>query len=421
MSKLLELINATTLLISKKINRSLNTYELKLVTDRLKSLSIITKNTMMDVVNDLLSQILNTHFEVKMDFKQYQNKEIGIEEEDNMVKKENAVLDLQIDAELSLEVATFLQLNSNDLFRLSAKLNPSSKQFYAYILLDTTSAAPTNIPSDQTVSQWNWYLNWGGAPVYEAGYLNLYYNLYDIIKMRLGRVTFANLWDTDLALLQTDRIVYQIAEFNDQAIIDPTPFKFSFTQYEFSQYGNNITMTAFNANQGWFRFRKPYRPPDSITLSIYDIISNVYISIHQTPFVATGTQIVGLSVVIAGVTYQDPLLITSGYDMFHVPYVPASSFTGTSTQSYIIAGFTTLSPGILPDSAVIAAYNGTKPITLIAGSSYAIPPVADLSTTGCNFGVLPAFIPITITWLYAPRITGALEIVYEIPHEEKIT
>ncbi len=321
----------------------------------------------------------------------------------------------QINKKLSVNISLLLQMQAANLFKLSAQLNPSSKEVYSYITLDTDNLLEYD--SSGTTTVFKWLINNNAPPVLSRGYINLHSTMFNIKRIRLARTIFSYMHEIDYDSLMTERIAFSIEEFGSQALLNPGGIKFHFLQKYFDNWGNTITTSSFLLNRGWFRFREPHLPIESITLRIYDLFPIRLITLPNTPFSVTGVQSVQYfqQTTLPKGTIDNALIITD-YKFFDI-IATAYPNEGTARQQYLISGYTTDDP--VADAALIAAYNGVRTLEQFQAQRFERPNNADVLSG--TWDPATASVNITITWLYNPRITTVIELVNELPEGEKLT
>jgi len=461
--------NVVKISIAKKLNKKLTPTELDFIDQYIEKNNITSANLSIwlpKIMSALKYQQQKSNqikqrnclpFDTQSDqfidregLKEYQKTQIGTTEEDNVLNPfkfntrsnhQNNTLTTQDSDDLkisALEVKLFLQLGVDALFNLSRDLNPTSKEYYSYILIDTF-----NVDSElSTNSRFVWRIN-DGPPIYQKGIINLPHKLYPIKRMRIGRLTFANIHQTEFVKIyhsQSNRIATTIHNFSSQSIIAQNGLKFHFQSkhvLDLTYRGNTLTITPFFSNRGWFNFYKPHRNTDILDMSFTDIFTPLSpIIIHDTPASITGVQTFGVSTALPDNSFTTNYIrldndaermIEKQYPASSLNELPDPEYIANGTQQVIISGFTTNDP--VADAAVIAAYNGTHILnregaiddaysqrTNSTLTGYWTPPV-DVSGVSLNVG---QEIPITITWINLPRLTGVLELISELPPGEKI-
>jgi hypothetical protein len=425
--------------ISHQIGKILSSSEISYIKKKLSKLDIngqnlplIIRYLILDIINkQKLKSSNDTYIEDGNDYsksiKEYLKKQIGTTSEDNRINEHKFYSRTKsTDKLLSLEVAIFLQFNSDNLFNLSKKINPKSKRYYSYIMLDTDNVSSELSTDDDFV----WNLN-DEVPVYQKGIINVPHKIYPIVAMRLGQMTFSNVHEdtyTAITTSITNRFAFSLKNFDSQSLIAQNGLKFHFLQkYNVSNlYSSSFTTSSFDENRGWFRFRKPHNKTDLLHLHINDIFSPLNrISMPDIEFSFPAIQ-------KFNETYTDQsigsllnyLLMTDLYafmlPMWYgntYPQLPQLPLIGGPTlYEFIISGFTTDDP--ITDAAVIAEYNGSHTLVNFIGpvfqSVVSAPDIAGITFAGTD-------IPITITWIYKPRLTGVLELISEMSSDEKIT
>lgn len=352
------------------------------------------------------------------DIHQYLFNTIGNNDEDNTIKpfrygktddssKTNESNEITIKSLLMLE-----SLNS-----LMRYIKP--KQSYQYLLLDSANAI---FSPDRSTMQW--LIN-DGDPIARPNYINLSRSLKNIVAMRLGRVSWSSMDQPNTNIITNNHIGFGFSEFASQSLIMPSGPRLHFVQYNYDlmKTGNTITTSSFFENRGMFRFREKFTKLDTLTLSLWNlldvssiIIPDYYITINAIQYFKTTYVSGGLSPSLIDTTqfYTLPIIyaILNGIAEYKYPL----SVMGEKFQ---FSGFTTNNPFV--NGALIASYNSIHPISQffptylefvsfpLTGNPLIYSPI-DISSAvlGINQGV-----PITITFLYKPRMVAALELITE--------
>jgi hypothetical protein len=352
----------------------------------------------------------------EFDTRRYIIDNIGINDEDNNIlpwnsnqiiagKVNDEINDEANNAdEIDVEVSSLLMLNSiDDIMR-----NIRPKQTYQYLMLDSANAV---FSPDRSTMQW--LIN-DGNPIARSNYINLSRPLKNIIAMRLGRVSWSSMDQTNTNILTNNHIGLGFSEFASQSLIFPSGPRLHFIQYDYDliHTGNTITTSSFFENRGWFRFRKPFTKLDTLTLSVWNL-GNVTPIIMPDYYVSINAMQVCYAFTFEGpnlfyIVTNDLHLFPIIYPTFHgLPdYTQPLSVLGEQFQ---YSGFTTNDP--VADAVVIAQYNSQHTITFTqVNSVYVIDTPINLVGTHLN---IFQRVPITITFLYKPRMIAALELLIE--------
>jgi len=422
-----ELDRAVIPFVSKKLNKQLTPEEVGYVKRRIRG-NNFEKTGVKDLVRSIMSEVVYMQIETTgtQDIHEYNKSQIGERTEDNNTTHRfgtNLAGNDEFNKQLVIDVTKFMQFNKDSLFALSRAMNPASKEYYSYIMFDSDNRN-TSLSTDGVLA---WQLN-DGPPSYTQGTINLYNKLNKIIKMRLGRITYGNLHiDEYLKLVNSTskRFTVTIPDYNAQALVHQNGNKFHFIQQLLTPYyGSDPTTSSFFENRGWFRFHEPHRNTSKISLRISDAFTpESPIIIHETEASFEAGQLFG--VVIAnpafGVIY-DPLLIPNNvipalslhYGNISPTGVPELFGGASSTIPFTFSGFTTNTPGNPAQATLINNYNQQHNINK-GWSNVFLPPS---SVIGADLA--PGFYPVTMTFLYKPRLTGVIELISEIPPGEKI-
>lgn len=334
------------------------------------------------------------------------------------------------DEEVSnLEVNALLLLQSTA--TLINKIKP--KQSYHYLCLDSYNAV---FSPDR--SKIEWLIN-DGNPVLQHSYINLCRSLKNIVAMRLGRISWSSMDVNNTNILNGippifysplegytlgEHIGIGFSEFVSQSMIFPSGPRMHFIQYNCDDMrtGNTITTSGFYENRGWFRFRKPFTKLDTLTASIYNmkdmtniIIPDVYLSIPAVQWIDIYfINPVRSLINIGPLFYMIPA--TYPYYFNRPAYSHPLSVYGELFQ---FSGFTTNDP--IADAALIARYNSIHTIPEFFDISLYMIPVVDfgypllyppVDISGASLNPMQQ-VPITITFLYKPRMIAALELITE--------
>jgi hypothetical protein len=425
--------------IAKTLNKHLNDDDLQYIINRLSHVKI-TKTSLPAVLKSIIENIKHPNYvgikDSSNNIKEYLNSQIGTTDEDNTINPyQFSTSSHEFKGSISLEVALFLKMGVSSLFNMSKKINPKSKEYYSYIMLDTDNV----VPELSTDNRFVWRLN-DGSPVYNTGTINLPHKLYSITKMRIGRITLANIHYAEYNTIRysaSRRFATTLHNFSAQSIIPQNGNKFHFLhqyKHDVENRGNTMTITPFFSNRGWFRFNKPHRNTDIIEMSIADIFTpETPLNIPKTYATVTGVQdIPGSRAEYLEFGTSRPLTFSGvNHSMLELRYGRGITPTtqadprnaATTFDAVTISGFTTDDP--VGDAAVIDAYNSTHVLTRVFGDN-------DLyDALGVGYGVfnepvntssvtLSTPANITVTWQLLPRLTTVVELISELPPGEKL-
>lgn len=384
-------------LIESSIKRKLTTHEKETISD--------VMHKVRNISDPMISIDLATHYYLSKIIESLKSKTI-IEDPDEEYTQRFA------------QISKFLGCKSAS--DLSKKMNIASGLKYNYVLIDSNNA---EISSDRT--KLKWLLNDKGI-ILSVGYINLHSILRNIRAMRLGRAQFADLDITNLNYIRSkDRIAFGFEELVSQCFLHPNGFRFQFSQflpddkpslaYDSTNpymYGPTVTLSPFTENHGWFDL-KPITKLDSLTLRMMDLRNKQFMTILDGYGSTPGIQHIGV-IVVNGVPYTNPITIAG------VGIAPADPYSATGvllpSGTYDLSGFTTDNPVV--DAALITSYNQRHTLTFLdneyvgypemVSNSYYNPPI---DVSGGTYVAIS--IPITITYIYKPRLTVALEILSE--------
>lgn len=349
------------------------------------------------------------------DIKLYQVATIGIAEEDGGIASATVSSGTKskndkttADDALEIEISAVLALSS--LKQLIRYIKP--RQRYHYLCLDSANAI---FSPDRSKLQW--LIN-DGIPIYRDGYINLCRPLENIVMMRLGRMSWSSMDTSNMNIIANDRIGVGFDEFVSQCALVPAGPKLHFIQYDkdVSQTGNTLTTTSFFENRGWFRFRKPFAKLDTLTLNLWNlsnmsniIIPDIYVSLPaiQAFYVIPGPRS----------PYVYPIKLAAA-DLYTLPIVYAMRGNATNylysltMQGELLQfnGFTTNDP--VADAALIAAYNSIHTITEFSIGARLPWLISPIDISGASL-IIGQEVPITITFIYKPRMIAALELITE--------
>lgn len=304
---------------------------------------------------------------------------------------------------VSLEVETLLGFLDKDPYLLSKELAPHAQMRYNYLFLDTDN----NYTRTDAGDKFTWLIN-DKIPIYQKGYINLHAPIKNIKMARLGRVSLTHMFNNDMTSISSGRrITFGFDEFTSQALVAPDSTRFQFVanlRPSDATIADNAVISTFDQNRGWFRFRERFRILDKLTLTLRDafatiprniLVPDIYVSF-------SGTQTSGLAVSGGGWAVLDPLIIPDG----------AKYMSNLIPEDVILSGYTTNDP--VGDAAGIAAYNSQHRLFL-GGDIYYFPPINPFGMIDNN----PIWRTVTITLIYKPRLTCALELVSEDEPDEQ--
>lgn len=352
-------------------------------------------------------------------FNEYQIKTLGTNAEDDQLI-ERRVDDQEYSASIAdeLEVKIRVALEMSDPYTMAKEIAPSARLKYNYLHIDSDNAYSTSANRDS----FTWLINDKNV-VQQIGYINLHSVLRNIRMARIGRMNYSGFDPTDVLDLvqQQYRFAYDFEEFTSQAVLAQNGVRFQFLQFFppfYFPFGPNVTMSPFNMNRGWFRFREKIKYLDKLTLStwFFDVIgvSPYRLIVPDTYYSFSATQLYTGG---AGNTLIIPDYIRSlpfRYATNSQTGLPNYATGAGESEILLFSGFTTDDP--ITDAALIANYNSQHKITRTTGFPNFNPPVN--INGGTYFGPLPQSIPITITLIYKPRFNGVLELVSEDDNDD---
>lgn len=301
--------------------------------------------------------------------------------------------------------------NDVNLLQFLKKMIPTSHEKYNYIYLDSTNCIEISSNRDK----FKWLIN-DKIPVYETGYINLSSILRNIKMMRIGRITYSHFPLSQYAPMKENRIGIGFEEFASQAIVLPNVKIQNIVSKlpDDNQPGNVVSLSGFNNNRGWFRFREKFLTLDHLTMYMWDTILNQRVVIPDAYTTLPALQLFQ-SVIVDGLSIPNPLQV-GNWEMIPVWNIPINNATAGMVRGYTIeliniSGFTTSDP--VGDAAIIAAYN--TPHILQAVKDFLFLPPVNISAATIPPG---SKIPVTLTFMYKPRFVGTLELVSEDDAED---
>lgn len=307
----------------------------------------------------------------------------------------------------SAKLEALFLLEIGEVYNLSKAIAPKSKMKYNYIMLD--SANCYDIPD--TRDKFTWLIQEEHAKP-ATGYINLHAKLRNIKMARIGRMTFTHMYGDFVAAADAkNRFGFGFEEFASQALITPSGTKFQFITFlpEFDGvYGTNVTLSPFNANRGWFRFRERFKILDRLTLTITNLFDDT-------------------KLVLPAESKELPVILHVGGPPPGNGYTAyaGNSFevTGLRTEVSLTTRFTSFflndllrsEPMILHfvngDAGDEAVYDG-RIANITAG--YGIASEYSAFNEVVGFGALAAPpTELSIRSIYAPRFMGVLELISE--------
>ena len=417
--------------VAKKLNRPINIDERTLISNYLSQITIDSHTSLKLAFKYHLEQIIRK-LSAKIsdvDIKEYQIKAIGLDAEDGYIftspisansrsnsetiiavaeKKDMASLDTEnasLDTENSAKLETIFLLEVGEVYDLSKAIAPKSKHKYNYLMLDSDNCIEISNERDK----FTWLIQEEHLR-FQSGYINLHSKLRNIVMARLGRMTMAHQTTTftDEAI-NRNRFAFGFDEFASQALITPEGTRFQFIEilpeYDVN-YGTTVTLSPFNENRGWFRFRERFKILDKLSLTITNLNTSTKFVLPATPISIPGMQTIGGGIVHPFLgPIVNPLVVNRTYlpvDYFYGS-VGYEYDLGASVNEYFLMN--DLNSGF---PAVDATYNGILRQLLYFGFENYFSFVAYVVPAG----PLGDF-PVTLTLIYKPRFTGVLELISE--------
>ena len=294
----------------------------------------------------------------------------------------------------------------NNAFVLSRNLNPKSKHFINYIHLDTDNVIEYNS------TKFKWELS-EDSSLKKTGLINVNFPLDRIISMRLARCMFANVNLTEHTTFLTNprkRFAIGFEEFNTQAFVPPSRRRYHFIQKRYDSMGMNHTTTSFDDDRGWFHFTQKYAGPKSLTMSIWDLYNDTFITQPQIKYSMSMSVHLNMSII-------------EGFALVNWIQIDAADknkfkLINGYSEDWVFSDFTTADP--VADAAVIAAWNTTAKLRLLldAKSNGRYYFTRDIDLSGIT--IFSTEITFTATCPYFPRYTTTLELVTEIDENRRI-
>lgn len=295
-----------------------------------------------------------------------------------------------------------------------------SNHYYTYIMLDSDNCHAINDARDN----FKWLIQENNT-VIQPGVINVTNELRNIVAMRMSYISL-NHMSKQLAqdYEYSHRFGIGFDEFVSQAFITPYGNKFQFIssiKYLDGAYGTNITLSTYDYNRGWFRFREPITKLDTLTMNIYNLNTDLKISLPDSYEVFNATKQSGVRVYprpqydyisyssgsyssILG-SYANTVKIDQGAWMpinYNYIYFIRNNIHSTSVGEPVL--FSDLNTG---NSALDALYNGqTKTLTYVTFDHFTVDgEVGNIFPNG--------YYDFKITLLYKPRFICVLELVCE--------
>ena len=431
-------INIFCATVSEKIKRPLNykekdiikTYLSQIKIDARTSLKLAFKYHLEQVCRELSKYKYNEeeNNNLRDNTREQQIKMLGKTEEDfqDTTKKHNPYnQQVETTSEIAKLEALFL-LEVSDVYDLAKAVAPRSRLKYNYLLLDSGMCSSISATCDS----FSWLIQDENIQL-RPGYINLHSKMRNIVMARLGRVTFAHMYeDFTQDVVARHRYAFGFDEFASQALITPNGTKFQFITFMADgerNLGTTTVLSPFNANRGWFRFREKFKMLDKLTLTITNLNrqSKVILPADPLSFPAIHYQDRELSLINVS-PIQGPIYINNSQIRLPLNY-PYVDNTGsvifndpTSREQFLVSGYNS------GDSGVDAIWNGLNTIIKFADlTANVIDFYLPFTTTTLPLNAFTMDepyieIPFTITSLYKPRFIGVLELLCEDDSDEYI-
>jgi hypothetical protein len=410
--------------VSKALNKQLDPQDVIYIQKRIRG-----NNYEITPVTQLVLNIVNDikHTQVEsIDLEDYNQEEVKLkvgEDAHTYRQGTHALGSDTFNKQLVIDVTNFMEFTKESLFDLSRAMNPASKEYYSYVMFDSNNRN-TSLSTDGTLV---WQLN-DGPVIFQTGIINLYNKLHPITKMRLGRLTFSNLKDTEFDKLKgstSKRFAVTIPDFQSQALVHPSGNRFHFIQQLLAlNYAADPTLSSFFENRGWFRFHEPHRNTSQLSLRVADMFTlNDPVIVHDDRQSIAAFQSFGVTVASFdfGIVF-DPLFVPADqvenmvmlYGSISATGRPETNAGAFTVHPFTMSGFTTNTPANPAQAALIAAYNSTWVLSKVHSNIFQAP--TPVTTANLPVGLHA----VEMTHMYPPRLTGVLELVSEIPPGEKI-
>jgi hypothetical protein len=404
--------------IAQQLNKQLTDAEKRYIADKAKNVTL-TRHNFAPFVAQIIKNIKRENFNIRQHLLE------EIKEGDNEPIQEDELIN------------TKMALNRESPFKMSKEINPFSKYYYNYMVIDTANMDP----SQSTTTSFYFSIN-EGPPDLRQGVINLSEKLNPFVAMRISRVsvnyvdedTFSNIFNAPLG-----RIYFYITNLTQYAI-GPSGqnFHFLLNSSELDRRGNSFTLSPFRSNRGWFRCSEPHRNPDYLRIELgqfADITKKVAIRSEKTSI--TGTQTYGTTRMNAAADPAELLneLVIDGTARDMLPIVfntfgntnpyDSSYLDGPVDGKFDFSGFTidSFDPSDPADAVFVNSYNTEHAISLWGiengdDSKYFVPPNV-FGALPINPARIPASQEVTLTFQFFPRLVTTLEFICE--RDEEIT
>jgi len=326
--------------------------------------------------------------------------------------KDNYVSDNKSTISEAAKLEALFLLEASDAYDLSKAIAPKSKLKYNYLTLDSNNCF--EIPESRDKFTW---LIQEEHTVLQKGYINLHAKMRNIVMARIGRMTFAHMYDDFTNdVLNKHRFAFGIEEFASQALIVPTGTKFQFVAFlseSDRNYGTTTVISPFNCNRGWFRFREPFKMLDKLTLTVTNLNMSTKVVLPDESF--SFPAIHNSNQRIPG--RISPIYINNANINLPLNYEDTPlgidyQFITSVQGNYVISGYNS------GNTIVDATWNGNHSLIPINPDKNLYP---DTNSWYRPIGTIPPppyledppfiEIPFTITLQYKPRFTGVLELI----------
>lgn len=417
--------------VEKQLQRNLTTDEEETILDYIKNIKL-TAHTSIPLAFkhyvDEVSKVLKkreyrnaTKGKEILDIKEYQVVAIG-----KNAENENSN-NISIDEVEIVKLEALYLLEANNVYDISKAIAPKSKTKYNYLMLDSNNLYDIN----DVRNKFTWLIN-DANPIYQTGYINLHSKLRNIKMARIGRITITSMPISFVNdTLERRRFGIGFEEFNSQALITPLGTRHQFLAF-LQEYDRNegphITLSPFNSNRGWFRFRDAFKSLDKLTMTITDLFddSKFVLPDEKTSFAASFN--VGLTVPSTHhSTLHHPIIITDWQERLSFQYdrvYDTTVYIGRMT-SWDLMTTSDISTGVAEMDDYL---NGWEFYPTYAGQKVDPPDDYFISPWGkptVDVGGLPFTLPdglytMTLTMQYKPRFTMVLELISEDDDDEPV-
>ncbi len=389
------------------------------VDEKKQALVKLTNNITPELIQSIAIKLTTDPDDVQRDYRMRILTDDGVEHK----YKADDKIDNDVSVNTILSIKSIQELMTTAIKDSSHAALPyriRSNHYYTYIMLDSDNCHAINDARDN----FKWLIQENNT-VIQPGIINVTNELRNVVAMRMSYISL-NHMSKQLAqdYEYSHRFGIGFDEFVSQAFITPYGNKFQFIssiKYLDGAYGTNITLSTYDYNRGWFRFREPITKLDTLTMNIYNLNTDLKISFPDSYEVFDATKQSGVTIYprpqydyisyspgsyssILG-SYDNTIRIDQGAWMpinYNYIYFIRNNIHSTSVGEPVL--FSDLNTG---DPALDALYNGqTKKLTYVTFDHFTV--------DGEVGSIFPSgYYDFKITLLYKPRFICALELVCE--------